>query len=235
MAVNNILGTLVLTEISTDNLVWKTLVCEQTSKFDISAAVTKEKTKCGPVTATGEPEWTFSGTALVNSKPSATQVSYREMVGFVNNQTKIWVRAMSPVDVGLDLDLGEAFFQGGEGLVSSVSGEYSEGTSIKFDWTIEGQGELITTLFAIVTQPPATLGVTAPAALTISVVVAGGDQPLAYQWQKDGVDLVGNGATTATYSKTPSVAGTDSGSYTCEIEDEGGAFLETTACVVTVS
>lgn len=235
MAVNNINGTLVLVELSEDNNVWKVLVCAVTNKFKITSTVTTVKTQCGPIKTTDEPDWGFSGTAVVNSKPSGTEISYEDMVRFIKDQQLIYIRVMSPVDATLSLALGEAFYQGGEGLISDVSGDFSIGNAIQFDWTFEGQGELITTKFAITTQPTTPLNVTAPAALTLSVVAVGGDGPLTYQWKKGGTDLVGNGATTATYSKDPSVAGTDSGNYTVVIEDEGGATLTSATSVVTVS
>lgn len=77
-----------------------------------------------------------------------------------------------------------------------------------------------------------TTAVTAPAALTLTVVTASGLAPYSYQWFKDGNAI--SGATAATYTKTPSVAGTDSGTYKVVVQDGYGNIISDSS-VVTVS
>ena len=77
-----------------------------------------------------------------------------------------------------------------------------------------------------------TTAVTAPAALTLTVVAAGGLTPYSYQWFKDGNAI--SGATAATYTKTPTVAGTDSGTYKVVVQDGYGNIISDST-VVTVS
>ena len=77
-----------------------------------------------------------------------------------------------------------------------------------------------------------TTAVTAPAALTLTVVAAGGLAPYSYQWFKDGNAI--SGATAATYTKTPTVAGTDSGTYKVVVQDGYGNIISDST-VVTVS
>ena len=77
-----------------------------------------------------------------------------------------------------------------------------------------------------------TTAVTAPAALTLTVVAAGGLTPYSYQWFKDGNAI--SGATAATYTKTPTVAGTDSGTYKVVVQDGYGNIVSDST-VVTVS
>ena len=77
-----------------------------------------------------------------------------------------------------------------------------------------------------------TTAVTAPAALTLTVVAAGGLSPYSYQWFKDGNAI--SGATAATYTKTPTVAGTDSGTYKVVVQDDYGNIISDSS-VVTVS
>ena len=77
-----------------------------------------------------------------------------------------------------------------------------------------------------------TTAVTAPAALTLTVVAAGGLTPYSYQWFKDGNAI--SGATAATYTKTPTVAGTDSATYKVVAKDGYGNIISDSS-VVTVS
>ena len=77
-----------------------------------------------------------------------------------------------------------------------------------------------------------TTAVTAPAELTLTVVAAGGLTPYSYQWFKNGNAI--SGATAATYTKTPTVAGTDSGTYKVVVQDGYGNIVSDST-VVTVS
>ena len=78
----------------------------------------------------------------------------------------------------------------------------------------------------------ATKAVTAPAALTLTVVFAGGVTPVEYQWFKDNNAIAG--ATAATYTKAATVAGTDSGVYKVVARDAAGNLISSSS-VVTVS
>lgn len=77
-----------------------------------------------------------------------------------------------------------------------------------------------------------TTAVTAPAALTLTVVAAGGLAPYSYQWFKDGNAI--SGANAATYTKTPTIAGMDSGTYKVVVQDGYGNIISDST-VVTVS
>ncbi len=82
------------------------------------------------------------------------------------------------------------------------------------------------------TALPATKAVTAGQALTLTVAVTGGQTPYSYQWYKDGNAI--SGANAATYTKTPTVAGTDSGTYNVVVQDGYGNIISGSS-VVTVS
>lgn len=79
---------------------------------------------------------------------------------------------------------------------------------------------------------PDTTAVTAPAALTLTVAPTGGVAPYAIQWFKNGNAIAG--ATNLTYTKTPTVAGTDSGTYKVVAQDSFGNIL-VDQTIVTVS
>ena len=77
-----------------------------------------------------------------------------------------------------------------------------------------------------------TTAVTAPAALTLTVVAAGCQTPYSYQWFKNGNAI--SGETAATYNKTTTVAATDSGTYKVVVQDGYGNIISNST-VVTVS
>lgn len=78
----------------------------------------------------------------------------------------------------------------------------------------------------------ATTSVTAPAALTLTVVATGGLAPYSYQWFKDNNAIAG--ATAATYTKSTTVASTDSGTYKVVVHDVYGNIISSST-VATVS
>lgn len=78
----------------------------------------------------------------------------------------------------------------------------------------------------------ATTAVTAPAALTLTVAVTGGAEPYSYQWFKDNNAIAG--ATAATYTKSTTVASTDSGTYKVVVQDVYGNIISSST-VATVS
>ena len=78
----------------------------------------------------------------------------------------------------------------------------------------------------------ATTAVTAPAALTLTVAVTGGLAPYSYQWFKDNNAIAG--ATSATYTKSTTVASTDSGTYKVVVHDVYGNIISSST-VATVS
>ena len=82
------------------------------------------------------------------------------------------------------------------------------------------------------TQLNATTEVTAPAALTLTVVATGGLAPYSYQWFKDNNAIAG--ATAATYTKATTVATTDSGTYKVVVHDVYGNIISSST-VATVS
>lgn len=234
VALNEIQGGIVLTQFADPIGVpdWETLVCEQDASFTNGMDITEEKTKCGTAVALDDPTWSASGTAVANSLPSAGFVSYRTMQYWMNNKVKRKIRVQSSADPALSLDEGEAFYHEGEGYVTDVSFNYGNGSVVKFDWTFSGQGNLKTSNLTIAVQPASitrAVGVTA----SFTTTAAGGIAPVTFQWQKNGVDLVGNGATTATWSKT--TAAPDAGTYTCIITDAEGNTETTDPAVLTVS
>lgn len=85
--------------------------------------------------------------------------------------------------------------------------------------------------FAFTTNLPATTSVATGAAISLSVVVAGGYAPLTYAWTRGGNPIAG---TTATYNKGAAVAG-DAGVYQCTVTDADGKVIKSANCTLTVN
>ena len=83
----------------------------------------------------------------------------------------------------------------------------------------------------IVTQPQpqtVTIGQTA-----VFSVVATGTLPIAYQWQKDGVNITG--ATAASYTTPPTTAGDNGALFRCIVSNSGGIEISNVAALTVVT
>ncbi len=76
-----------------------------------------------------------------------------------------------------------------------------------------------------------TTAVTAGQTMTLTVAVAGGEEPYSYQWYKNGNAIAG--ATNATYTKA-STTTADSGTYKVVVQDSYGNIISDST-VATVS
>ena len=108
-------------------------------------------------------------------------------------------------------------------------------TGVSDDYPADGQVEIDMANISpasFSTALEATTAVTAPAALTLTVVVTGGLEPYSYQWYKDNNAIAG--ATAAAYTKATTVATADSGTYKVVVHDVYGNIISSST-VATVS
>jgi len=82
-----------------------------------------------------------------------------------------------------------------------------------------------------ISTPPTSISVVAGQAASFSVVATGSD-PLAYQWQRNGVNVAG--ASSASYTTPATTAGDDGASYTVTVSNPGGS-VTSAAAVLTVT
>lgn len=107
-------------------------------------------------------------------------------------------------------------------------------TGVSEDYPVEGQVQIDMANISpasFSTALSATTAVTAPAALTLTVVATGGLAPYSYQWYKNNNAIAG--ATAATYAK-PSTTTADSGTYKVVVHDVYGNIISSST-VATVS
>jgi len=82
-------------------------------------------------------------------------------------------------------------------------------------------------LLPTVSQAPQAASAVAGATQTFSVATSGGTQPLAYQWQRDGVDIPG--ATAASYTTPALTAADNAASFRVRIDNAAGSVLSAAA------
>lgn len=231
MAINEVQGSLILHEfrVAGSNDDYKPLVCAQGGGVDKNVETTTESTKCGGIVGVADVTWTMSGDAVVNISPEIDQVSYKQFNYWMVNKIKLDVRLMSPANAALDLAEGEAFYEQGEGYITSINITTDNGSVVKFSWTFSGNGDLNTfgsTIEAV--DPTIAVGAT----LTLNSESVGGTAPYTYQWTKGGVDI--SGATSATYTKANAQVG-DSGDYRLKATDANTDVISSNIVAVVVS
>jgi len=110
-------------------------------------------------------------------------------------------------------------------------------TGAQFDVVVSNAGGSVTSVAATltvnpapvapgITTQPASLTVTEPAGATFSVV-ATGDAPLSYQWRRNGVAI--GGATSSSYTKTPTAMADDSAQFDVIISNTAGTITSAPA------
>jgi uncharacterized repeat protein (TIGR01451 family) len=82
-----------------------------------------------------------------------------------------------------------------------------------------------------ITTQPSDVAVTAPSPATFSVV-ADGDPTLTYQWQRNGIDILG--ATSATYTLTPTQGSDDGATFRVVVNNPVGPAVTSAAATLTV-
>lgn len=90
-----------------------TLICETENSMDGTANVTTTVTKCSTVQTVSPPVYNFNFDAVADTAPTATEVSYEQMLSWFNGNTLLDFKRESPSG-------GANFYQQGTGYVSSL-------------------------------------------------------------------------------------------------------------------
>lgn len=137
-------ATLVTMSVDTDLVSpdYRTIVCEETSEGGLDSTTTDTPTKCGTFTAVSTPAGTITGSGVVQADPQADEVSFQEILGWVNNKTKL--AAVYQNDAEGTTSVGEAVFMAGEGYFTSARVTAQEGDLVKFNWAFSFSGPVDT-------------------------------------------------------------------------------------------
>jgi hypothetical protein len=142
-----LLGSIVTLQISTDTTGatgLKTITCEESSDFNLSANVNTTKTKCGSFAAVDIPEGTINFSGVVNGAPGGSELSFNDLAGYTNNKTKLYAKYQNAISGSVAV--GTAVFATGVGYFSSVQVTAAEGDLIKFTATFTFSGTIDTTV-----------------------------------------------------------------------------------------
>lgn len=139
-------ATLVTMSVDTDldSPDYRTIVCEETSEAGMDSSTTDTPTKCGTFTAVATPAGTITGSGVVQADPEADEVSFQEILGWVNNKTKVAAVYQNATDGGTTAT-GEAVYMEGEGYFTSARVTAQEGDLVKFNWAFSFSGPVNTT------------------------------------------------------------------------------------------
>lgn len=119
---------------------FKEMVCEENLFFDVSNDVSTVKTKCGPFKGVQDPDFKANGTAVFNATPTASEVSYDDVLD--------WQVALTEVDFIIRnksqgaYSAGDLVRMSGTGYFVSTQFDGSNGSVSKFSWNLEGTGTL---------------------------------------------------------------------------------------------
>jgi predicted secreted protein len=126
-------------QLSTDTgTTWKTLICETRSGVSMSRDTTSTQTKCSAGTSVlgiGALSWSFSFDAVVDTDPSASQVTYADVLTLMNAGTKVMGRIQYNTS-------GTEFYHAGDVYVTDLSLDAATGETVQFSGTLSGTGAL---------------------------------------------------------------------------------------------
>lgn len=116
---------------------WKTLVCITNYNRNLAATVTETDTlNCGTLQGVGSPKFDFSGEAVTDITPTATQVSQEDLEGVLLTSTTILARHRYP-STG---SISSLLYLKGSVIVESVNQKNAPNDLIKFDFSLKGTG-----------------------------------------------------------------------------------------------
>lgn len=123
---------------------FRSVVCAESSTFDITSETSERRTNCGVKTGISDPSFTANVTAVQEANPTALQVSYSQLKAWVKGKTKLDFNYNNDADIPNGLDLGEGIQNYGSGYVTSLSASASADADglLTYDLTISGTGIL---------------------------------------------------------------------------------------------
>lgn len=134
--VNHLKGKDVGISIST-NLVtpaYKLAVCRINGGLSGTRDVQTQSTTCGVSKSAGEPNYTITGSIMVNTSPGGSELSHEELIALFDSGDDFLfkVEHSTPAD----------YYRQGTGFLSNYSETYNDGENVLAEFTIEVQGTI---------------------------------------------------------------------------------------------
>lgn len=112
---------------------YKTLVCLRTSSVNTTANTTSESTNCGTLTAPGSVAMSLDFDAICETDPSASQITYTQLLSACVNKTLVTVVFEDPA---------QTYSHEFDGYISDLTINQSTEEFINFSGTINSTGAL---------------------------------------------------------------------------------------------
>ena len=119
---------------------YKTLVCLQNASVNTQSKLTTEDTNCGQFTAVGVPGMTVTFTAVCQTAPGGSEVTYSSLLAAAAAGTQIAVRVQNPTVTGASI--GTVYYHQFSAYISDLKLDQSTTDVIKFSGTINSTGTL---------------------------------------------------------------------------------------------
>lgn len=118
---------------STDNITFKSIVCEVDSNINSQMEVVTDSTKCGTTVAAGSIATTVSGNAVVNLTPGAGEGSFEDIQTLFLAKTAIYFQYTNDA---------ETVYSSGQGWFTQLGNQNAASGTSKFTWTITANGDI---------------------------------------------------------------------------------------------
>lgn len=125
-------------ELSVDGVNYSTLVCLTSTGTNMTRDVTSTETFCGISVSLGNLQVTIPFAAFCESAPTAAQVTYKNMLNWMNNGTLLYWRIYNGTS-------GSLFFTAGQAYVTSLDLTGDAGATLTFSGELTMTGTLDTT------------------------------------------------------------------------------------------
>lgn len=126
---------------STDDITYKSVVCNRAWGLNLDSSVTNEESDCGTFPALGSVAGSFSFEGIVNTTPNgATEISAKGLLDLANNQTLVYIKMMFPNPGGTDL------YVQGTGYITNFQVNKATGSLLSFQGTFTASGALDTSV-----------------------------------------------------------------------------------------
>ena len=119
---------------------FKDLVCLRTSSVNTTMDATVEQTNCGVLTSVSEPQMSLDFDAICEVTPSASQISYEDLLSCVTNKTLVMVRVQNPSVPGASI--GTAYYHRFSGYITDLTWNQATTEFINFSGSIQSTGTL---------------------------------------------------------------------------------------------